>query len=106
MVSGGGGGKYSESTLYDSAGNIDVMGGRDLEYEDMDNLHAVLHINDIEPCRYDAAGNQYWRSVDGTTHTLICDGENRLVQVSEGRTRSPNTCTTAIARWCGRPAEA
>ena len=86
-VSGGTSGLYSESYGYDSGtGNLASKGGDPYAYNDLAHDHAVTHLGGVERYRYDATGNQAWRSFDGNTHDLTYDGENRLVEVRQGGT--------------------
>jgi RHS repeat-associated protein len=72
-----------ESYSYDSAGNLDVKNGLDLNYNDASHKHAVTHIGSTQKYWYDQNGNQVTRVVGADTFTLIYDAENRLVEVKK-----------------------
>ena len=72
----------------DSAGNLDVKAGVDLNYNDATHQHVVTHISSTQKYWYDQNGSQITRVVNGQTFTLGYDAENRLVSVSGAATAS------------------
>ena len=86
-VASGTGGLYSETYTYTStSGNLDTKGGVQYAYNDPAHVHGVTHLGGVERYRYDAVGNQTWRSSDGNTHDLLYDAESRLIEVRQGGT--------------------
>ena len=80
--------RVTETNIYDSAGNLDLKAGVDLNYNDATHQHAVTHIGSTQKYWYDQNGSQTTHVVNGQTFTLGYDAENRLVSVSGAATAS------------------
>jgi RHS repeat-associated protein len=74
----------TEEYSYDTAGNLDVKNGMDLNYDDADHVHAVTHIGETQKYWYDENGNQETRIYGADTYTQVYDAENRMVEVKKG----------------------